>query len=142
MSDAQNRIDTGPMTIEYHRRSLIVLTPGEVVRVNGLNDYEHRPAGADPSPIRIVLQKNVAGGGINDAYQIGETVRVGLPAQGTTVNVRVGAAQDVVVPDLLEMGVAGVLTEGATNPIFSAEETVNVITGAGETALVLARLTA
>ena len=142
MSNAQNRIDLGEMTIDAPgRRSQVVLRPGEVVRLNASNEYEHRPAGAGVDPVRVVLTKQQSGGGINDSYAVGETVRVGIPHQGSAFNVRLGGDENVTVPDILEMGANGLVTEGATNPLFQTVESAPIVTGTGETALAAVLLT-
>lgn len=141
MSNAQRRIDISPdITIE-EGISAAVLRPGEIVRLSGPDTYEHRPVGADPSPIRVVMTDQMRGVSYDGSYQVGETVRVGIPAQGQFFNVRIGANQNVVVPDTLQTAANGLAEEGAVNPIFSCVEDVAIVTGAGESALAMVTLT-
>ena len=132
MGNADNRIDLAPNMNVIEGAAGEAMTPGHLVIRNAAGTFDLRDIADITAPVAVCCDAPERGKSIDDAYVVGETVRVCYPNPGELVNVRLAAAQTVAIGDALEAGDNGVVVEGTGITLFIAEEAV---TSGGATAL-------
>lgn len=133
MGAADNRIDLSPMMNQEERAAGEIISPGMLVIKNSSNTFDMRDIADITAPIAVALTAPERGKSIGNAYAVGETVRVGYPADGALFNVLLAASQTVTIGDALEAADDGLVVESTGITLFIAEEAVT--TGVGVTAL-------
>jgi hypothetical protein len=110
-------------------KAAAAITPGMLVNYNGSGDIvPHATAGGAHSRM-FALEREEAGGDMNNVYAIGDTVKVGVCPPGTRVNALIGVV-NATKGALLESDGAGklrLLTTGV--PVAQALESLNNASG-------------
>src|SRR4051812_42254268 len=84
------------------------ITPGQLVTFNSSGlIIKHATAGG-ATPRDFAMERDEMGKGIDDAYAIGDTVKVGSFKQGDRVNAFIASGQNIAKGALLESNGAGV----------------------------------
>jgi hypothetical protein len=76
----------------------------------------------------FALEREEMGKGIEDAYDLGDTVKVGAFAPGDVVNAIIPSGQNISAGDSLASDGTGKLRESSTNPVGYSLDTLGAIT--------------
>jgi len=105
------------------------ITPGHLVTTDGSgNVIKHNVATGRVTP-RFALEREEMGKTIDDAYAIGDTVKVGAFSKGQRVNALIASGANIAKGASLESAGDGRLRAGTTNPVAFAVRAVNNAAG-------------
>lgn len=108
------------------------ITPGHLVTTNGSGDViKHATADGKVTP-RFALEREEMGKTIDDAYAIGDTVKVGAFHKGQRVNAIIPSGANIAKGASLASNGDGRLKAGTTNPVGFAVRAVNNTAGPGD----------
>jgi hypothetical protein len=109
--------------------------PGYLVK--GVSSVAHQTS-TTKVPKAFAMERDELGAGIDNAHQgsgtvsafyaSGDRVKVGVFYAGCEVTAFVASGQNITEDDLLESAGDGTLSEGSTNPIARAMETLGAVT--------------
>ena len=83
------------------------ITPGMLVQ--GITSVAPFSTAGGPAPRRFALERDEIGKGIDDAYAVGDTVKVGSFAPGSRVNALINSGVSVTAGGFLEPAADGTL---------------------------------
>jgi hypothetical protein len=108
------------------------ITPGMIVNYNGSGDLVPHATAGGQGVVRLAIEREEMGGGLDTVYAIGDTVKVGVCPPGVRVNILIANGVNVAKGNFLEVGaVAGtfrVLAAGVAK--LQAIEALNNTSGA------------
>lgn len=116
-------------------KAAAAITPGMLVNHDGSGDLVPHATAGGYAQRWFALEREEMGKGIDTAYAIGDTVKVGAFAQGDRVLGLIASGVTVAKDDYLESNGDGCLRTGTTNRVGRALESVNNSAG-----LTLARI--
>jgi len=108
------------------------ITPGHLVTNDSNGDViKHNVADGVATP-RFALEREELGLGIDDAYAIADTVKVGAFKKGMRVNALIGSGANIAKNAQVSSAGNGKLKAGTTNPVGIAVRAVNNAAGPGD----------
>lgn len=102
------------------------ITPGMLV--SGVTTVIPHAVATGLAQRTFALEREELGKGIDDAYETGDTVKVGYFAPGDVVNAIVPSGQNIAAGDVMASNGDGKLRESSTNPVGVSLDALGAIT--------------
>lgn len=115
------------------KAAVAAITPGMLIEKTSADKVQaHATAGGNPGPIRVAIEDELQGNGIDDAYATDDRVNIWIPQSGNQAYLILADGQNVAIGDKLESNGDGYVRKFTSGTIIAeADEAIDLSDSSG-----------